>query len=154
MLMLTSLSVRRGAVRTRVEMSQFLLPYLVVDVLAFPPIEIGADDSAKSMEGAREAILYTIVDEICAVLRTGSHDIVRVDGPSGARVAVRGSTPSRLSRGMLERAAVAGFRGNNSAGSHMSVQAVFSLLDTLGRWQRLASDDASKGKEICNYCYH
>jgi hypothetical protein len=146
-------------------MSQFLVPYLVVDVLAFPPcsVEGEREDSLEidtDTERDREAIMAALVEEICTVLRVGADASVQESSTStsgsdaGAASGVASASlvssirPSRLSRGMLDRVAIAGFRSTDNASSHMSVHAVFTLLDTLGVWSNFAKMKATKGKKF------
>lgn len=125
-------------------MSQFLLPYLVVDVLAFPPSEHNDEEEADAQDpdADRSVMVKSIVEEICAALNFGS-DQDRADSRVGissssltATFLSTKSTSGKLGRGMLDRAAIAGFRGSDNASSHMCVQSVFTLLDTLENWRR------------------
>ena len=140
--LILSLILCRGAVRTRVEMSQFLLPYLVVDVLAFPPCEHNDEEEADAQDpdADRSVMVKSIVEEICAALNFGS-DQDRADSRGGISSSLTATflstkrSSGKLGRGMLDRAAIAGFRGSDNASSHMCVQSVFTLLDTLEKWR-------------------
>lgn len=110
-----------GTLRTRAELSEFILPYLVVEVLVF-------SDSPR--DSVREIAL-----EICSVLSIFRNEDDDQETGGGGR---RGA--GREEGGVLERVARSGFSaegsvgGRGSSSNRMAVQSVFRLLDTLQYW--------------------
>jgi hypothetical protein len=112
----------RGAVRLYSELGHFLLPYLLVDLLLQPPDFETESNEMRSHE-KRERLMEELLLEISTVL----------SGISGVPPVPQGDQNGRTLQ-MLERAGIGAFRVHNNTKSHMSIHAIFTLLDTLSRW--------------------
>lgn len=110
----------RGAVRLYSELGHFLLPYLLVDLLLQPPVSENESNEMKPQE-KRELLMEELLLEISTVLYGISEALPQ------------GDQNSRTLQ-MLERAGIGAFRVHNNTKSHMSIHAIFTLLDTLSRW--------------------
>jgi hypothetical protein len=136
----------RGAVRLYSELGHYLLPYLVVDLLQNPPMinidDGGRGDSVKAAHAKpqerREQIMEELLLEISTVLSGLS-----ASPSSGQEVNQKGRTLH-----MIEAAGMSAFRVHNNARSHMSIHAIFTLLDTLTRWVDRC-DKSSSGLSHC-----
>lgn len=106
----------RSAVRTRSDLGQFLLPYLIVDVLLF---------SKES-----QVHCLDIIREIHVVLTTRTEAGDKYADTAG------GAFAKFLEKGLE-------FDSNYTQGCHMSIQAVFTLLDTFAAW---VSKGLAKGR--------
>lgn len=98
----------RGVVRTRSELAQYLLPYLVADVLTY-----SAD---------RKAAAEDLKNEICLVLSSNEDQTRQGDGDILDDI-----NNTEISSGVSSR--------SHNTGSESAIQVVFMLLDTLKSWQ-------------------
>ena len=119
--------VHEGILRTRAELSRFILPYLVIEVLVF-------SDSPNDAVG-------DIASEIRAVLSCFSNDVEAIDHTSDDFQS--GNSESDL---VVEKVARSGFCVENSLSSEgrLAVQSIFDLLDTLHFWSVNAKDPSTK----------
>jgi hypothetical protein len=113
----------RGAVRLYSELGHFLLPYLLTDLLFHPPDFENDSSKENKPQEKRERLMDELLLEISTVL-------------SGVSVVppVPQSDHNGRTLQMLERAGIGAFRVHNNTKSHMSIHAIFTLLDTLSRW--------------------
>lgn len=131
-----------GTLRTRSELSRFILPFLVVEVLKH---------SHSPQDSGRE-----ICQEICCVLSLCNNDN-DVDSNENLSDTSEGCINGK-ERDILERVARSGFRAEDSLSgdSRMAVQSVFYLLDTLHVWTVSAAQDtySKSGEKTSQLPYH
>jgi hypothetical protein len=141
----------RGAVRLYSELGHFLLPYLVVDLLQTPPTPSGEVDHSSSSrpmsttatttsshlkpQEKREQIMEELLLEISTVL----------SGLSATPLSGQQSDQKGRTLQMIESAGISAFRVHNNTKSHMSIHAIFTLLDTLTRWVDRCDRNSTSG---------